>query len=46
MNTGTVGSVRSKAIKLFEQVVAAHPGTPEATQADAVLKALRKEGWN
>jgi tetratricopeptide (TPR) repeat protein len=31
-----------KALALFEQVVAQHAGTPEATQAEAFLKELRK----
>jgi TolA-binding protein len=31
-----------KALALFEQVTAQHPGTPEAAQADAFIKELRK----
>jgi tetratricopeptide (TPR) repeat protein len=31
-----------KALQLFEQVVTEHPGTPEAAQADAFIKELRK----
>jgi tetratricopeptide (TPR) repeat protein len=31
-----------KALQLFEQVASAHPGTPEATQAAAFVKELRK----
>jgi tetratricopeptide (TPR) repeat protein len=32
----------TQALQLFEQVVAQHPGTPEATQAEAFIKELRK----
>lgn len=32
----------AKALELFEQVVAAHPGTPEAAQAATFIKELRK----
>jgi hypothetical protein len=32
----------AKALELFEQVVAAHPGTPEAAQAATFIKELKK----
>ena len=32
----------AKALELFEQVVADHPGTPEAAQAETFIKELRK----
>lgn len=32
----------TKALELFEQVVAAHPGTPEAAQAETFVKELKK----
>ena len=32
----------AKALELFEQVVAAHPGTPEAAQAETFIKELKK----
>jgi len=32
-----------KALELFDQVVANHPGTPEARQAETFIKELRKD---
>ena len=32
----------AKALDLFDKVVAAHPGTPEAEQAAVFIKELRK----
>ncbi|MEZ5291332.1 MAG: tetratricopeptide repeat protein [Vicinamibacterales bacterium] len=34
-----------KALEFFEKVVAAHPGTPEAAQAAAFVKELKKGDW-
>ena len=35
-------SEMEKALALFDQVVTAHPGTPEAKQAETFIKELRK----